>query len=32
MGMNLNELKIKYKVKKDAKEIIIFGNTFIKNN
>ena len=32
MGINLNEINIKYKVKKENNKIRIFGDTFIYNN
>ena len=32
MGLNLNEIHIKYEIKKEDNEIRIFGDEFIKNN
>ena len=32
MGINLNEIHIKYEIKKDNNKLRIFGDTFIKNN
>ena len=32
MGINLNEIHIKYEIKKEDKKIRILGYTFIKNN
>ena len=32
MGINLNEIHIKFKIKKEDNKLRIFGDTFIKNN
>ena len=32
MGINFNEIQIKYEIKKEDNKLRIFGDTFIKNN
>ena len=32
MGLNLNEIHIKYEIKKEDNKLRIFGDTFIENN
>ena len=32
MGINLNEIRMKYEIKKEDKKLRIFGDEFIKNN